>query len=67
MTLAKLVDDFLAKHEIAVAAGRVWDGSRGASEAEREAALSTFIAAHNARAAAFKALRAARQLKSRKP
>ena len=46
--LSLLVDDYLAKHEAAVTAGH-----------HRELAL--FIAAHNARAAAFRALRDARK------
>lgn len=66
-TLAKLVDDYLAKHDAAVAAGHQRDlalkkGCACGAEAETEA----FIKAHNERAAAFRALRDARPNTRRK-
>lgn len=56
--LAVLVDDYLAKHEAAVAAGhrRELDLKKG----EPEPSTRLFIEAHNLRARAFKALRDAR-------
>jgi len=61
--LEKLVDDYLAKHEAAVNANnaRMLVLRECRSQKEKDAALAALITAHNARTAAFHALRNARK------
>ncbi len=57
--LVATVDDYLDKHEVAVAAGvkRSLALRQARPQAEKDATLNGLVEAHNARAAAFKALR----------
>jgi hypothetical protein len=61
--LEKLVDDYIAKHDAAIAANNA--RSRALRECwpqkEKDAALQTLFVAHSARAVALRALRDARK------
>jgi hypothetical protein len=64
--LEKLVDDYLDKHNACVAAGHRRERILKVGDSISEhAATEEFIQAHNARAAAFRALAAARGRKIR--
>lgn len=60
MTIEDLVDDYFAKHDACVRAGARWQHARKEYQPEAKALLDDFVRANNARAAAFRALRAAR-------
>lgn len=63
MTLEQLVDDYLIKHDAAIEADRAREAMRkaGTCDCRLEQLTATLVVAHNARTAAFRALRAARK------